>query len=124
MQLFTLILKKTELVDTLMHELYEAGIKGGTLINGEGMAKVLHNMDDIPVFGLLRRAWDESDREIVKTLLLVLKDDQVDVAINTVKRVIGDLNEPNTGIMFTMPTWAEIQRKSTPIRSCRSPSRR
>ena len=52
MQLFTLILKKTELTDTLMHELFEAGIKGGTLINGEGMAKALHNMDDIPVFGL------------------------------------------------------------------------
>ena len=103
MQLFTLILKKTELVDQLMHELYEAGIKGGTLINGEGMAKALHNMDDIPVFGVLRRAWDESDRETVKTLLLVLKDSQVEVAINTVKSVIGDLSEPNTGIMFTMP---------------------
>ena len=103
MQLFTLILKKEELVDKLMHELFEAGIKGGTLINGEGMAKALHNMDDIPTFGLLRRAWDESERETVKTLLLVLKDDQVDVAIRVVKEVIGDLNEPNTGIMFTMP---------------------
>ena len=103
MQLFTLILKKTELTDTLMHELYEAGIKGGTLINGEGMAKALHNMDDIPVFGVLRRAWEGEDREAVKTLLLVLKDEQIQVAIDTVKRVIGDLSEPNTGIMFTMP---------------------
>ncbi len=103
MQLFALILKKTELVDTLMKELFEAGIKGGTLINGEGMAKALNNFDDIPVFGILRRAWDEPDREMVKTLLLVLKDEQVQVAIDTVKKVIGDLNEPNTGIMFTMP---------------------
>ncbi len=103
MQLFTLILKKTEHTDTLMHELYEAGIKGGTLINGEGMAKVLHNMDDIPVFGVLRHAWSGDDREAVKTLLLVLKDEQVQIAIDTVKKVIGDLNEPNTGIMFTMP---------------------
>lgn len=103
MQLFTLILKKEELIDELMHKLFEAGIKGGTLINGEGMAKVLHNMDDIPVFGILRRAWDESDRETVKTLLLVLKDEQVDVTIKVVKEVIGDLKEPNTGIMFTMP---------------------
>ena len=103
MQLFTLILKKEELCDKLMHELFEAGIKGGTLINGEGMAKALHNMDDIPTFGLLRRAWDESDRETVKTLLLVLKDEPVPIATKVVKDVIGDLNEPNTGIMFTMP---------------------
>lgn len=103
MQLFTLILKKEELIDKLIHDLYEAGIKGGTLLNGEGMASALHHMDDIPVFGMLRRAWDESDRETVKTLLLVLKDDQVDLTIKVVKEVIGDLKEPNTGIMFTVP---------------------
>ena len=41
MQLFMLILKKTEVIDTLIHELFEAGIKGGTIIDGEGMAASL-----------------------------------------------------------------------------------
>ena len=103
MQLFTLILKKTEVIDTLIHELFEAGIKGGTIIDGEGMAASLQNMDDIPMFGMLRRAIMSADRECVKTILLVLKDDQVEETISVVKRVVGDLKEPNTGIMFTLP---------------------
>ena len=42
-------------------------------------------------------------KKCVKTILLVLKDDQVEETISVVKRVVGDLKEPNTGIMFTLP---------------------
>ena len=36
-------------------------------------------------------------------MLFVLKDEQVMDTRNAIKNVIGDMKEPNTGIMFSIP---------------------
>ena len=41
MQLLVLILKDTQCIDTLIRELAEEGVKGGTVLEGTGMANVL-----------------------------------------------------------------------------------
>jgi nitrogen regulatory protein PII len=40
---------------------------------------------------------------INKTIFVVLKDEQVLLAIDVIKRKVGDLNKPGVGILFTIP---------------------
>lgn len=97
------ILKKIDLIDEIMQKLAETGVKGGTIVDGTGMAKALVNMDDIPIFGMLRHMLVDEEKLTSKLLIFVLKEEQVKVTRETIKEVIGDLSEPNTGIMFTIP---------------------
>lgn len=103
MQLLILILKKVEYMDELIKSLAESGVKGGTILEGTGMAESLVNMEDLPMFGVLRRILSDEDRESSQVMLFVLKDEQVMTTRNVIKKVIGDLNVPNTGIMFSVP---------------------
>lgn len=103
MQLLVLILKKVESMETLIRELAESGVKGGTILEGTGMAESLVNMEDLPMFGLLRRILSDEERESSQVMLFVLKEEQVKPTCKVVKKVIGDLSGPNTGIMFTLP---------------------
>lgn len=103
MQLLVLILKKYELMDELLKHLAKSGVKGATILDGTGMAEALVNMEDLPMFGVLRRMLSEEEKEVSKVMLIVLKDEQVIKARTVIKDVIGDLKEPNTGIMFSIP---------------------
>lgn len=105
MQLLILILKRVDLVDSLIHELAEHGVHGGTIIDSTGMANVLSNMDDLPMFGMLRKVInrEEGTKEQCKTMLFVLKDSEVENARKIIRRVLGDLSKPNTAVMFSVP---------------------
>lgn len=103
MQLLILILKKYELMEELLKHLAQSGVKGATILDGTGMAESLMNMEDLPMFGVLRRMLTEEEKEMSKVMLCVLKDEQVIKTRTVIKDVIGDLREPNTGIMFSIP---------------------
>ncbi len=103
MQLLILILKKVELMEPLLKKLAEAGVKGGTILEGTGMAKELVNMEDLPIFGMLRMLLAEDIKANSKVMLFVLDDSAALEARKTIKKVIGDINVPNTGIMFSVP---------------------
>lgn len=102
MQLLTLILKKENLLDDILKALAEEGVKGGTILDGKGMGEELANMEDLPMFGMLRRALKDEDKETVKVALFVVRDEQVVDLRNTIKKFIN-LKEPNSGIMFVVP---------------------
>lgn len=103
MEMLMVILKKIDLVDEIMQKLAETGVKGGTIVDGTGMAKALVNMDDIPMFGMLRHMLVDEEKLTSKLLIFVLKEEQIKVTRETIKEVVGNLNEPNTGIMFSIP---------------------
>ncbi len=103
MQLLVLILKKIDLANDIMKALAEAGVKGGTSIEGNGMANAIVDMEDLPIFGMLRSILADEEKETCKVMLFVLQDEQVKNARKTIKKVIGDLNAPNTGIIFSIP---------------------
>ena len=103
MQLLVLILKKVEVMNDLIKSLAKAGVKGATILEGTGMAEALVNMEDLPLFGALRRILADEEREVSKVMMLVLKDEQVMQIRKVINDVIGDLSVPNTGIMFTVP---------------------
>lgn len=103
MQLLVTILKKTEVMDDLIKSLAKAGVKGATILDGTGMAESLMNMEDLPLFGVIRRIMSDEEREVSKVMLIVLKDDMVRDVMQIIKAVVGDFSKPNTGIMFTLP---------------------
>lgn len=102
MQLLVLILKKEKVMDEMLKELMEAGVRGGTILDGKGMAEELVNMEDLPMFGVLRRALKDEEKETCKVILFVLKDEQLVTARDVIKKNVN-LNEPNSGIMFSIP---------------------
>lgn len=103
MELLILILKKVEKVPELVKALAESGIQGGTILEGSGMAKELYKMEDLPFFGMLKMLLMEESDHNCKMLLFAIKNGQSKDTMNLIESVIGDFNEPNTGIMFTVP---------------------
>lgn len=103
MKILMVILKHVEYTDRIIHQLAEAGVRGGTILDGTGMASALLDMDDLPIFGMLRHLLEEEEREKSKVMMFVLENDEVIRARKIIKEVIGDLNKPNTGIMFSIP---------------------
>lgn len=104
MQVLILILKQVDLMNDILHELAEAGIKGGTIVDAKGMGESLLSMEDIPMFGALRQLLSSEEREDVKLLLFVVQDDEVVSTAKTIKKVV-DLEKPNTGILFSLPIY-------------------
>lgn len=103
MNLLTVILKKAELVTEICKELAEDGVHGGTIIDGTGMASVIEQMDDLPIFGMLKSILaDDDDKEVVKVMLFVMDDEELERSKKIIRDTIG-LDEPNTGIMFAVP---------------------
>lgn len=103
MNLLVVILKKADLVTEICKELAEEGVHGGTIVDGKGMASIIEKMDDLPIFGMLKSILsDDDDHEIVKVMLFVMNDEEIEEARKTIQRVVG-LDEPNTGIMFAVP---------------------
>ena len=102
MQLLTLILKNDHKLDEILKQLAEEGVRGGTILEGRGMGESLVNMEDIPMFGMLRRVLKDEETPTCKVVLFVLKDEQIVEARQTIKKII-DLKEPNSGIMFEIP---------------------
>ena len=103
MKLLVFVLNNTDKLEELMVEISESGIHGATIIDSEGMAQVLtHSKEDDPLIGYLRSIIDTS-KESNKTILFVAEDEEILIIREVIKKVIGDLSQPQTGILFSVP---------------------
>ena len=102
MQVFVFVLNRTEHLEHLMQEFSNHGLKGATVLDSRGMARILHTEDEMPIFYGLR-AILEPERRISKTIFCVMEDSQVEIARKIVNDVTGGLDHPDSGIMFALP---------------------
>ena len=102
MQVFVFVLNRTEHLENLLQEFASHGLKGATVLDSKGMARILHSEEELPMFYGLR-AILEPERRSSKTIFCVLEDDQVAIARKIVNDVTGGLDCPDSGIMFAMP---------------------
>ena len=104
MQLLILILKDLDCITTLITSLAEAGVKGGTLLEGKGMANILMKQEEVPIFGMLRHLMNDTIEEKSHVLLFVLQEEQVLPTKSTIKRITGDLNKPGAESCSPFPS--------------------
>ena len=103
MKLFVVILNKTEKLEPLLAEFVRIGICGSTVLQSTGAARLLSNYDqELPVIGSIR-TWLYPEHEKNKTIFTVLRNDQVEDAVQAVEQVVGDITQKDTGIIFTVP---------------------
>jgi nitrogen regulatory protein P-II 1 len=101
MQLLIAVINQEEKLDDILAGFLELGITGATVIRSEGMGRML--AQDIPIFAglqsLLSRARPQNS-----TVFSVIKEEaKVNGAISLLQEICGDLNDPATGIAFTLP---------------------
>jgi nitrogen regulatory protein PII len=100
MQLLIAVINHVEQVDDILAGFVELGITGATILDSEGMGRVLSH--DVPIFAGLRSLTARS-RPSNQTVFSVIEDDKVDAAIALIQEVCGDLEAPGAGIVFTLP---------------------
>ena len=111
MKLMVIILNKVEALEYLLEGLSAAGIGGATIIESSGLAMTLSKLDSSILSASIRALF--SGDEDNKTILSVIRNDQLDLARRVIYNTVGDLSLPNTGIMFTVPIdFAEGIRKN------------
>ncbi len=102
MQVFIFVMNRTEHLEHLLHEFEQHDIKGATVLDSKGMARILHSEEEMPLFYGLR-AIVAPERRSSKTIFAVLPDEKVEVARRLVNKVTGGLDHPDSGIMFSVP---------------------
>ncbi len=101
MQLLVAVINQSEAIDDVLSGFLELGITGATILNSEGMARVLTH--DIPLFAGIQTLISRS-RAQNYTIFSVIDDEaKVDAAFELIQDVCGNLAEAGTGIVFTIP---------------------
>lgn len=103
MQLIYVIMKQTNLTDDLMVALANAGVKGATVIESEGMAKYLYKAENVQMLDFIKQMLNKENANASKTVLIAVDDNMVETVRKTVKEVLGDFNTPNVAVMFGVP---------------------
>ena len=103
MKLMVIILNKLDAMEFLLEGLSAAGIGGATIIESSGMAMTLNKLDSSFVSSSIRELFSSSGDEDNRTIISVIRNDQLEVARKVIYSTVGDLSMPNTGILFTIP---------------------
>lgn len=100
-QLLIAVINQEEKLDEILSGLVELGVTGATILSSEGMGRLLSH--DVPIFAGLETLAARS-RPQNQTLFSVIRDDAtVDAVIAMLQEVCGSLEDPATGIVFTLP---------------------
>lgn len=97
------ILTKPDLLHDLLDALNDNNIHGGTIFETKGMGTELARRSDYKVTGFLRSILSADDLTHSFTLMFVLKEERIELLKEVIKSVVGDLTEPDSGIIFGVP---------------------
>ena len=100
MKLLILILNKVEKLEEVLEGFLEIGITGATVIDSVGMGHILS--EEVPIFAGLRFMFAGA-KPHNKTIFSAIKNEKEKSAVELLQKILGDLNQPGTGIVFTIP---------------------
>ena len=100
MRLLVAVINDPEKLDETLSGFVELGITGATILRSEGMGGLLAH--EIPIFAGLQTLISGS-RPQNCMVLSVIPTDKVADAITLLQEVVGSLDQPATGIAFTLP---------------------
>lgn len=96
-----IVLAKVELFDKLFVAMNDAGF-GGTAIHTIGMAQELAHYEDSHIISAFRAFMTEGRTEN-RTIFTVIPTEKMSTLSDVVTSVVGDMNKPNTCVMFATP---------------------
>jgi hypothetical protein len=100
MQLLIAVINQDEKLDEILSGFMGLGITGATVIRSEGMGRVLTH--EVPIFAGLQTLLARARPENVTIFSVIREPHKVAAAITLLQDVCGDLNDPATGIAFTI----------------------
>ncbi len=100
MQLAVFVLSKTEMLDAFLTTLAQNGIRGATVIDSKGMA---HALPKESSFAASLRLILTPGHEESKTVFMVVPEEKLSVVSKVANQVCGDLNGPESGVLFSVP---------------------
>ena len=105
MYALVLVLNMTEYLEDVLEALVKSGVTGATIIDSQGMGSALMSYENVeaPIFGSLKTFFDR-EHPYNKTIFTIVESEELlDQAIESVRGVVGDLDKPNEGLLFTVP---------------------
>lgn len=105
MYALVLVLNMTEYLEDVLEALVKSGVTGATIIDSQGMGSALMSYENVetPIFGSLKAFFDR-EHPYNKTIFSIVESEELlDQAIESVRSVVGDLDKPNEGLLFTVP---------------------
>ncbi len=100
------VVDELEKCPTLLEAWESAGAKGITILESTGLGRIRQGKslrDDLPLMPSLRNLF-QTREEPHRTLFTVVHDEaMVDRIFETTQMILGDLDKPNTGIIFALP---------------------
>jgi nitrogen regulatory protein PII len=98
MKLLVLFLNKVEKLEEVLEGYLEVGVTGATVVDSVGMGHILS--EEVPIFAGLRFMFAGA-KPHNKTVFSVIRDEKEEEVIRLLQKILGDLNQPGTGIVFT-----------------------
>lgn len=101
MKLLVIIVRDKSKLTPILDKLFEINIRGATVIDSKGMGYLI--ADHVPFFSRFAEIVNKNEKGS-KTVFSVVKDEEkLNCAIFEVEKIMGDLETPNTGFLFTIP---------------------
>lgn len=100
MKALFLVLNKTEKLNEILEKFVEVGVTGATIFDSQGMGSALIE-GDIPLFGGVLRSVMDNNRPYNKTIFTLVEED-MRAAKAAVKEVLGEMDQPGVGLMFSV----------------------
>jgi len=107
MYLILFVLDDTKCLEDVLQAWEECGVNGITILPSTGLAKLRQRKsalrENLPLMPSLQDIIRHAE-QMNRTLFTIVEDDKmVDAIVHATQAVVGDLNEPNTGVMAIIP---------------------
>lgn len=106
MKALFIIIKETQYIQQILEMFLQKNIKGATILESEGMASAITKKSDL--FSAMHHNYffgqsDPEDKKNSKTIITVMKDDQVIEVVEEVRKIVINCKKRAIGFMFSVP---------------------
>jgi nitrogen regulatory protein P-II 1 len=106
MKMILFILNDACKIQDLLDAWQEAGVSGVTVLFSTGIGRLhqaRHLREDLPIMPSLSDFY-QREESLSRTIFTIIKDDTLVEKVRlATRRVIGDLNQPDTGLFIILP---------------------
>ncbi len=104
MELLVLVIDRGDKLDSILSGFVEIGVTGATVIESQGMARQLSEASaTAPVFAGLQELLAGSRPHSTTVFSVIETQEKLDAAVAMIQEKCGDMTNPGTGIVFTVP---------------------